>query len=57
MRFRPVHQQRDLFEADDPPIEISFEQRCRLLPLLRAMLTEIMTPTASEEVGDDKDHV
>jgi len=57
MRFRPVHQQRDLFEPDDPPIEISFEQRCRLLPLLRAMLTEIMTPTASEEVGDDKDHV
>lgn len=57
MKFRPAHKQRDLFDADEPLIEISFEQRRQLLPLLQVMLTEIMTLIASKEVGDDQGHV
>ena len=57
MMSRRAHQQRDLFEADDPPVELSREQKHRLLPLLQAMLTEIMTLTSEEEVGDDEDHL
>jgi hypothetical protein len=57
MPSRPVHQQRDLFEPDDPPIKISLEQRRQLLPLVQAMLTEIARPTANQEVGDDQGHV
>jgi hypothetical protein len=51
-----VNQQPDFFEANDPPIKLSGDQKRRLMPLLQAMLSEIMTPT-SEEVGDDEGNV
>jgi hypothetical protein len=57
MSSRRAYQQRDLFEADDPPIELSVQQRLQLLPLVQAMLAEITSPTTSEEVGDDEGHV
>jgi hypothetical protein len=50
-----ANHQRDLFEASDPPILLCDQHRPRLLPLVQAMLLEILTPTAGKEVGDDED--
>lgn len=54
MKSRRADQQRDLFEANDPPIQLCDQHRHRLLPLVQAMLLEILTPTTSKEVGDDE---
>ncbi len=35
MRLRPDHQQQELFEEEEPPIALSFEQRLQLLPLVQ----------------------
>ncbi len=53
MTPRRANTQQDLFEAGDPPIELSRDQKQRLLPLLQTMLSEIVTPT-SKEAGDDE---
>lgn len=57
MRLRPDHQQQELFEEEEPPIALSFEQRLQLLPLVQAMLAEIVTTSAGEEASDDQGHV
>ena len=57
MRSKADHYQEELFEEEKPPISLSFEQRLRLLPLLQAMLAEILAIAASEEASDDQDHV
>jgi hypothetical protein len=57
MRLRPDHQQQELFEEEEPPIALSLEQRLRLLPLVQAMLAEIVTVSADEEASDDQGHV
>jgi hypothetical protein len=57
MRLRPDHQQQELFEEEEPPIALSFEQRLQLLPLVQAMLAEIVTISADEEACDDKGRV
>ena len=57
MRSKPDHHQEELFEEEKPPIGLSFEQRLRLLPLLQAMLAEILAIAASEEASDDQGHV
>ena len=57
MRSKPDHQQQELFEEEKPPIALSFDQRLRLLPLVQAMLAEILTISASEEASDDQGHV
>ena len=57
MRSRPDRQQQELFEEEKPPIALSFDQRLRLLPLVQAMLAEILTISASEEASDDQGHV
>jgi hypothetical protein len=57
MRLRPDHQQQELFEEEEPPIALSFEQRLQLLPLVQAMLAEIVTISADEEARDDQGRV
>ena len=57
MRLRPDHQQQELFEEEEPPIALSLEQRLQLLPLVQAMLAEIVTISAGEEASDDQGHV
>jgi hypothetical protein len=57
MRLRPDHQQQELFEEEEPPIALSFEQRLQLLPLVQAMLAEIVTVSADEEARDDQGRV
>jgi hypothetical protein len=54
MRRRRTDQQRDLFDASDPPIPLGDPHKHRLLPLVQAMLLETLTPTTSQEVGDDE---
>ena len=54
MRLKSDHQQQELFEEEEPPL---FEQRLRVLPLVRAMLAEIVTISAGEEASDDQGHV
>lgn len=51
---RCADQQRDLFERNDPPIRLCEQQKRRLLPLVETMLLEILMPTNSKEVSDDK---
>jgi hypothetical protein len=57
MRSKSDHQQQDRFEEEEPPIALSFEQRLRLLPLVQAMLAEILTLTTGKEASDDQGHV
>jgi len=57
MQPRCTDQQRDLFEANDPPIQLCDQHKQRLMLLVQAMLLEILTPTISEEVGDDEDQL
>ena len=54
MQPRRADQQRDLFDANDPPIELCDLYKQRLVLLVQAMLLEILTPTIREEVGDDE---
>ena len=56
MRLKSDHQQQELFEEEEPPIALSFEQRLRVLPLVQAMLA-IVTISAGEEARDDQGHV
>jgi hypothetical protein len=57
MQSRCADQQRDLFEANDPPIQLCDQHKQPLMLLVQAMLLEILTPTISEEVGDDEDRL
>jgi hypothetical protein len=57
MQPRRADQQRDLFEANDPPIQLCDQHKQRLVLLVQVMLLEILTPTISEEVGDDEDQL
>jgi hypothetical protein len=54
MRARHADRQRDLFELNNPPIQLCDQYKQRLVPLVQAMLLEILVPTISKEVGDDK---
>lgn len=47
-------QQRDLFELNDPPVQLCVQIKQQLVPLVQAMLLEILTPPTSKEVGDDE---
>ena len=57
MQRKRADHQRDLFEANDPPIRLCDQHKQRLMLLVQAMLLEILTPTISEEVGDDEDQL
>ena len=57
MQPRRADQQRDLFEANDPPFQLCDQHKQRLVLLVQVMLLEILTPTISEEVGDDEDQL
>ena len=57
MRSRSAYRQRELFEEDKAPIELSPDLKKRILPLLQAMMSEIVTPTARVEVDNDEDHL
>ena len=57
MQPRRADQQRDLFEANDPPIQLCDQHKQRLVLLVQVMLLEILTPAMSEEVGDDEDQL
>ena len=57
MQPRHACQQRDLFELNDPPVQLCDQHKQRLVPLVQAMLLEILTPTASKEVGNDEDQL
>ena len=49
--------QRNLFEEDEPRVELAAAQKVDLAMLVEALLREIATALASGEIGDDQDHV
>jgi len=57
MRSRSAYRQRELFEEDKAPIELSPDLKRRVLLLLQAMMSEIMTPTVRVEVDNDEDQL
>lgn len=50
--------QNDLFTATDPVPALAPDLQKRLLPMIEALLTEIVaaTPIVTGENGDDEDH-
>jgi hypothetical protein len=54
MQRKRADHQRDLFEANDPPIRLCDQHKPRLMLLVQAMLLEVLTPPISEEFGDDE---
>lgn len=55
----PPRPQRDLFEADKPPVILDPSERLKLVPLVQVLLTESLNPprlTSIEEAGDDQAH-
>lgn len=56
MQRRAKRPPPDLFDAAPPPIELSQSQKKQLITLLEAMLADIATAIAKEEIGDDQDH-
>ena len=57
MQPRCADQQGDLFEANDPPVQLCDQHKQRLVLLVQVMLLEILAPTTSKEVGDDEDQL
>ena len=57
MKPRSAYRQRELFEADKVPIELPPDLKQRVMPLLQAMMSEIMIPTAKVEIDNDEDHL
>ncbi len=58
MKRAVPNRQRNLFEIEDPPTTLPVERRAKLLPLLQALLMEMLTDDAAavEEDGHDQDH-
>jgi hypothetical protein len=54
MQPRCADQQKDLFEANDPPVQLCEQHKQRLV---QVMLLEILAPTISKGVGDDEDQL
>jgi hypothetical protein len=53
---RPSDRQPDLFAPEDPaPPTVATERRTELLPLVGALLAEVLAALAPEEAGDE-DH-
>jgi hypothetical protein len=57
MQPRCADQQKDLFEANDPPVQLCEQHKQRLVLLVQVMLLEILAPTISKGVGDDEDQL
>ena len=54
---QPSHRQSDLFALDEPPMPPLTEiERTRLLPLISALLREILEVIAEVEASNDEDH-
>ncbi len=58
MKRAVPNRQRNLFEIEDPPPTLPGERRTKLLPLLQALLMEMLTDDAAavQEDGHDQDH-
>ena len=54
MQRKRADHQRDLFEANDPPIRLCDQHKQRVMQLVQAMLLEILPTTTSKEVGGDE---
>jgi hypothetical protein len=52
---QPSHRQSDLFAPKAPPVPMAATERTRLLPLVSALLTEMLAVVAVME-GRDEDH-
>ena len=48
--------QRNLFEEDEPRVELTVAQKVDLAALVEVLLREIATALASGESGHDQDH-
>ena len=48
--------QRNLFEEDEPRVELAAAQKVDLAMLVEALLREIATALASRESANDQDH-
>ena len=53
MTRNALNHQPDLFENDEPPVQLPKTQRDRLATLVQALLTEIAVALATGEAGDD----
>jgi hypothetical protein len=54
-RLQPGHRQPDLFSPKDPPVSIAAFDRAKLLPLVSALLAEMLAVIAEREESDE-DH-
>ena len=54
-RPQPGHRQPDLFSPKDPPVSIAAFDRAKLLPLVSALLAEMLAVIAEREESDE-DH-
>lgn len=54
-RPQPSHHHPDLFTPKDPPVPITVADRTKLLPLVRALLTEALAVIAVTEASNE-DH-
>jgi len=53
MTRNALNHQPDLFDDDQPPVQLTKAQRDRLATLVQALLTEIAVALAAGEAGDD----
>lgn len=53
MTRNALNHQPDLFEDDEPPVQLTTAQRDRLATLVQALLIEIAVALAAGEAGDD----
>jgi len=53
MTRNAVHQQPDLFEDNEPPVQLPTPQANRLATLVQALLAEIAAALATEGSSDD----
>jgi hypothetical protein len=56
MRRRRFCSQADLFQVDQPAIQLAAMERAKLLPLLRGLLLEVMFGAKTKKPSKESDH-
>jgi hypothetical protein len=51
------HPQPNLFDEDEPSIELAPAHKVELATLVKALLVEIATALANGKIGNDQDHL
>lgn len=51
------HPQPNLFDEDEPRVDLGPAQKAELATLVKVLLFEIATALANREIGNDQDHL